>query len=147
MLHYNAELFAGIPQLRATFFLKVFSRRVETRRFVALALLFRRAAGGVICADAVSCGTEQLHRSANLPPAIGGILRDLGVPPALDRVNPWPAVLNPFITVPGEDLHFWRNDPATGAPVLIPQAPAVPADLQICLWSIIWKINLNDPFS
>ena len=60
MLLYNAELFAGIPQLRATFFLKVFPRHAESRRFKALALLFRRIDEGVTCVDAVSCGTAPL---------------------------------------------------------------------------------------
>eukprot|EP00291_Cryptomonas_curvata_P017266 CAMPEP_0172160624 /NCGR_PEP_ID=MMETSP1050-20130122/5660_1 /TAXON_ID=233186 /ORGANISM="Cryptomonas curvata, Strain CCAP979/52" /LENGTH=223 /DNA_ID=CAMNT_0012830405 /DNA_START=57 /DNA_END=724 /DNA_ORIENTATION=- len=84
ILLYNAQLFAGIPQLRATVFLKVYSRDAASRRFGALALLFRRLPGGVVCADAVSCGTAPLQATVvrSLPPAIGGILRHLGIPPA-----------------------------------------------------------------
>ena len=118
-------------------------------RFGALALLFRRLPGGVICTDAVSCGTAPLHATVlhNLPPAIGGILRHLGIPPAITPANPWPAALNPAITVPAADLFYWRDDPATGAPVPIPGAPAAAADLRICLWSIIRRVNNHDPFS
>jgi hypothetical protein len=149
ILQYNAQLFAGIPQLRAITSLKVFSRHAASRRFGALALLFRRLPGGVVCTDAVSCGTAPLHTTVvrHLPPAIGGILRHLGVPPALTAANPWPAALNPAITVPAADLLYWRDDPATGAPVPIPGAPAAAADLHICLWSIIWMVNSHDPFS
>ena len=149
MLVYNAQLFAGIAQLRAATFLKVYSRRPGSRRFGAIALLFRRLPGGVSCTDAVSCGTARLHRTVlkQLPPAIGGILRDLGVPAVLSPANPWPAAQNPYLTVSAEDLFYWRNDPATGAPVPIPGVPAAAADLRICLWSIIWMINSHDPFS
>ena len=151
ILSYNAQLYAGIPQLRATFFLKVYPRHAASRRFGALALLFRRLPAGVDCVDAVSCGTAPLNGSvlSNLPPAIGGILRVLGVPAAatLLPANPWPAALNPTITVPAEDVFYWRNDPVTGAPVLIPGAPAGAPDLQICLWSILRMVDSHDPFS
>ena len=149
ILVYNAQLFAGIPQLRATIFLKVYSRHAVSRRFGAIALLFRRLPGGVVCTDAVSCGTAPLRATIlhNLPPAIGGILRHLGIPPVITPANPWPAALNPTITVPAADLFYWRDDPATGAPVPIPGAPAAAADLRICLWSIIRKVNIHDPFS
>jgi hypothetical protein len=148
ILAYNDQMFAGIPQLRATFFLKVYSRRVGSRLFGALALLFRRLPGGVVCTDAVSCGTTFLCRSVvhDLPPAIGGVLRDLGVPPTLTLANPWPPALNPTITVPAQDLFYWRDDPVTGAHMQIPGAPDAAADLRICLWSIIWRINSRDPF-
>ena len=149
ILNYNAELFAGIPQLRATTFLKVYSRHTVSRRFGALALLFRRLPGGVVCTDAVSCGTAPLHQAAlnHLPPAIGMILRDLGTPVALTLANPWPAALNPAITVPAEDLFHWRGDPVTGLPVLIPGAPAAAADLRISLWEIIFGVHMQDPFA
>jgi hypothetical protein len=39
-LAYNDKLFAGIPQLRAAFSLKVYPRRVGSRLFGALALTF-----------------------------------------------------------------------------------------------------------
>ena len=151
ILEYNIQLFAGIPQLRASIFLKVYSRHAASRRFAALALLFRRLPGGVVCTDAVSCGTAPLRGSVvrSLPPAIGGILRLLGVPPAVTQANPWPAAVNPAITVPAGDLFYWRDDPVTGAPVPIPGAPALDAaaDLHICLWSIIRRVNSHDPFS
>ena len=148
ILDYNAQLFASIPQLRATTFLKVYPRHVGSRRFGALALLFRRLPGAIICTDAVSCGTDSLHVTVmrNLPPAIAGVMRDLGVPPALTPANPWPEALNLTITVPAEDLFYWRDNPATGAAMPIPGAPAAAADLRICLWSIIWMINSHDPF-
>ena len=148
ILAYNAELFAGIPQLRATFFLKVYPRRMGSRRFGALALLFRRLPEGVVCTDAVNCGTSFLHPSVvrNLPPAIAGVLRVLGVPPALTPANPWLPAVNPTITVPAQDLFYWRDDPTTGAAMQIPGAPAAAADLSICLWRIIWSINSRDPF-
>jgi hypothetical protein len=149
ILLYNAQLFAGIAQLRATIFLKVYSRHAASRRFGALALLFRRLPGGVVCTDAVSCGTAPLRTTVvrNLPPAIGGILRILGIPAEVTLANPWPAALNPAITVPAADLFYWRDDPATGAPMPIPGAPAAPANLRICLWSIIRIVNSHDPFS
>ena len=149
MLLYNAELFAGIPQLCATFFLKVFARHAESRRFKALALLFRRTADGVTCVDAISCGTAPLNDKVrrSLPQAILNVLRDLGVPLALYPANPWPAAVNPTVTVPAHDLFYWRDDPTTGAPVLIPGAPAAAADLRICLWRIVRMIDSQDPFS
>jgi hypothetical protein len=151
ILEYNAQLFAGIPQLRTAIFLKVYTRHTASRRFAALALLFRRLPGGVVCTDAVSCGTAPLGRSVvnSLPPAIGGILRLLGIPPVVTQANPWPAAENPAITIPAADPFYWRDDPATGAPVLIPGAPAPGAapDLRICLWNIIWRVNSHDPFS
>jgi hypothetical protein len=151
ILDYNAQLFAGIPQLRAAFFLKVYTRHTASRRFAALALLFRRLPGGVACTDAVSCGTAPPRRSVvhSLPPAIGGILRILGIPPVVTQASPWPAAMNPAITIPAADLFYWRDDAATGAPVPIPGAPAPGAapDLRICLWSIIRRINSHDPFS
>jgi hypothetical protein len=149
ILQYNAELFAGIPQLRASFFLKVYSRHNVSREFAALALLFQRTPGGaVVPTDAVSCGTAPMDVRAlrNLPPAIAGILRALPVPPAGAQTNPWPAALNPTITVPASDIFYWRDDPATGGPVLIPGAPPDAADLQICLWSLVSAINDFDPF-
>jgi hypothetical protein len=147
VLLYNAHLFAGIPQLRATVLLKVYPRDAVSRLFGALALLFRRLPGGVACADAVSCGTAPLHATVlhNLPPAIGGILRQL--PPASTPDSPWPAALNPAIAIPAADLFYWRDDPATGAPVPIPGAPAAAADLRICLWSVIRVVDGFDPFS
>ena len=151
ILDYNAQLFAGIPQLRAAFFLKVYTRHTASRRFAALALLFRRLPTGVVCTDAVSCGTAPLRRSVvrSLPPAIGGILRLLGIPPVVTQASPWPAAVNPAITIPAADLFYWRDDPATGAPVPIPGAPAPGAapDLRICLWDIIQTVNTHDPFS
>jgi hypothetical protein len=151
ILDYNAQLFAGIPQLRAAFFLKVYTRHTASRRFAALALLFRHLPGGVVCTDAVSCGTAPLRRSVvhRLPPPIGGIIRLLGIPPAVTQANPWPAAVNPAITIPAADPFYWRDDPATGAPVLIPGAPAPGAapDMRICLWSIIRRVNSHDPFT
>jgi hypothetical protein len=151
ILHYNAQLFAGIPQLRASIFLKVYTRHTTSRRFAALALLFRRLPGGVACTDAVSCGTAPLRGSVvrSLPPAISGILRLLGIPPVVTEANPWPAAVNPAITIPAEDLYYWRDDPATGAAVPIPGAPPPGAapDLRICLWNIIVRVNSHDPFS
>lgn len=82
----------------------------------------------------------------NLPPAIAGILRLLPIPPAGAQANPWPADVNPTVTVPAAALFYWRDDPVTGAPVLISGTPADAADLQICLWAIIRRIDACDPF-
>jgi hypothetical protein len=106
-LEHNDHLFAGIPQLRATNLLKAYPRDAVSRRFGALALLFRRLPGGVTCIDAVSCGTGPLHATIvrDLPPAVGGILRHLGVVPTeLTRESPWPAAQNPNLLVPAETM-------------------------------------------
>ena len=134
MLASNAQVFAGIPQLRASVLLKVYRRHAVSRRFAALAILSRRSPdGAVIAADAVSCGTAPLDACAldRLPPAIRCILRALPAPPAVSRESPWPPTLNPTITVPAADLFYWHDDADTGDPVLVPGTPPDVADLKM----------------
>ncbi len=149
MLRRNAERFADIPQLRASVLLKVYPRSGGSRTFAALAVLLRRLPGGAAAAaDAVSCGTAPLPAAAarDLPADIRGVLRDLGAPPSVTPASPWPAALNPAVTVPAADLFHWRDDPATGRPVPITGAPPAAADLRICLWSVVWLVKAHDPF-
>ncbi|RQM27596.1 hypothetical protein B5M09_011543 [Aphanomyces astaci] len=116
-------------------------------KFAMLAVLVRRDGGGnVALFDAVSFGTRQLnHRViavlSELPFAQGSAFRELPTPIGNLEHNssrPMPANwnnLNPFITVPGEDVFYQAPSP--------PGVPLSNLNLVIDLWPILEEVTAN----
>ncbi len=63
----GTEHFKLIPSLNVAMLFKFFPRRPGTRRFAAVAVLYRRTAGGPIGSDAVSFGMCPPPPSADVP--------------------------------------------------------------------------------
>jgi hypothetical protein len=134
---YCTEHFKLIPSLNVALLFKFFSRRPGTRRFAAVAVVYRRTADGPIVSDAVSFGSCPLPSSADVPNEIARVLRILP-----DAPCPCPSFSeeNPTLSVPSElllgpSLAKWSSEPGRDGNA------RVPGPLLVELWPMLSRVE------
>jgi hypothetical protein len=138
---YCTEHFKLIPSLNVAMLFKFFSRRPGTRRFAAVAVIYRRTADGPIVSDAVSFGMCPLPPSADVPQEIARVLRVL---PDAPCPCPYFSEEAPTLSVPsqlvlGPSLAKWSSKPGREGNA------RVPGPLVVELWRMLslveWSLN------
>jgi hypothetical protein len=134
--------FTLISSLQSVIFFAFYPKRKEDGTFAAVAIHYRRGAGGVVIEDAVSFGSAEISRSAYYyyPAELKafGIRRLPLAPNGSDifKRNPWSPADRAFIRIPGGDL-FFLQPPG----VLVAGAPVPAPNCEISLWQLLQSLS------
>ena len=136
------EYFKLIGCLHSVIFFAFHPRREKDGTFAAIAVHYRRGAGGVVIEDAVSFGSAEIHTNAyvHFPDALKAFkIRKL--PLVLQnhdifKSNPWSPADRAVINVPGEDF-FFLQPPG----LLVAGAPIAAPDCRIDLWQLLKSLH------